>query len=227
MSKIYPINTVQIMSDNVFLSYGHSLDDYTTLQRNAAYFIAEENLSLHLGTLLVPTLITGTLYPYLNGMAVLEWGYVGQVYGLLVSDNYGNSQMLTDISYGLIDSDNGFFDTRAAVASFLGWSACTPCPGWHIDKYELVYQAGLPTGISMRPNMLMALTILSDIALKEMSELGLNEGVGDIGINSFSTAGYTESRVDLIRTALGTSARANYARKLVNNIKLTQALRMR
>ena len=227
MSKLYPVGTVQIMSDDVFLAYGQNTDDSTPAQRNAAYYIAEESLCSHLGTLLTPTILTGTLFPYLNGMAVLEWGYVSHVYGLIVSDNEGNSQMLTDISYALIDSDNGFFDTRLAVSSFLGWSACSPCPCGHIDKQELVYQAGLPTGVSIRPNMLMALTILSDIALKEMNTLGMNEGVGDVGIKSFSTAGYTESRVDLIRTALGTSARANYARKLVNNVKLTQAWRMR
>ena len=227
MSKIYPVDAVQIMSDSVFLAYGQNTDDSTPAQRNAAYYIAEESMCSHLGTLLTPTLITGTMFPYPNGMAVLEWGYVSHGYGLLASDNDGNSQMLTDVSYALIDSDNGFFDTRLATATFLGWSTCAPCPCGRIDKQELIYQAGLSTGISMRPNMLMALTILSDIALKEMSVLGMNEGVGDIGIKSFSTAGYTESRVDLIRTALGTSARANYARKLVNNIKLTQALRMR
>ena len=225
MSKIYPVNTVQIMSDSVFVAYGGETGTSTPAMRNASYYMAEESLCSHLGTLLTPTILTGTLYPYPNGMAVTEWGYVSQIYGLLGTDNLGNSQMHTDVSYALIDSDNGFFDTR--TASILGWSACTPCPCGRMEKQELIYQAGLQTGVSMRPNMLMALTILSDIALKEMSPLGMNEGVGDIGIKSFSTAGYTESRVDLIRTALGTSARAQYARKLVNNIKLTQALRMR
>ena len=88
---------------------------------------------------------------------------------------------------------------------------------------EVAYNSGLPTGTAMRPNMLNALTIMSDIALKEMSALGLNESTGDVGVKIFASNGYQEQRVDLIRTALGTSARAQYARKLVNNLKLTKA----
>lgn len=226
MSKLYPVDTVQVMSDSVFVAYGGETGTSTPAMRNAAYYIAEESMCLHLGTLLTPTIVTGTVFPLTNGMTVLDWGYVSEVYQLRTHTEDGDTQMITDVSWALRDADNGFFDAGSALSKFLGWS-CYPDYRPNFYSYDLAYKAGLQTGISMRPNMVMALTILSDIALKEMSVLGMNEGVGDIGIKSFSTAGYTESRVDLIRTALGSSARANYARKLVNGVKLTQALRMR
>jgi hypothetical protein len=89
------------------------------------------------------------------------------------------------------------------------------------------YESGLSTGTSMLPPVLNALTILADIALKDITDPHANEGVGDIGVQQWSSMGYSEIRTKLANSAFGSSARANRAMKLVEFIKRKKALRLR
>ena len=64
-----------------------------------------------------------------------------------------------------------------------------------------------------------ALTIVAQSELNEMSLATLNEAPGDIGVQEFSNQEYTEKRVALIKTRLGSSAVSNHARRLLMGIK--------
>jgi hypothetical protein len=224
----YPVDTVLIMTDDIFVMYGGETGTSMSGQRQAAYYIAEEAMSRHLQCLLNPLTITEPVYPTLGGTTELNWGRVHDVYSIKITDNRSVSHVITGTqsspidSWVIRDSLYGHVDVNNAIRKFLGYGY-EQYSNYGALNVELTYNSGLPTGTAMRPNMLNALTILSDIALKEMSALGLNESVGDVGVKIFASNGYQEQRVDLIRTALGTSARAQYARKLVNNLKLTKA----
>ena len=61
-------------------------------------------------------------------------------------------------------------------------------------QYQVVYEAGLPTGTANQPLMLAAMTAAAQIHLNEMfpGVVGVNEGTGDVGIQEFESFGYHE-----------------------------------
>jgi hypothetical protein len=59
----------------------------------------------------------------------------------------------------------------------------------------------------------LGLTTYADIILNEIQGYG-NEAPGDIGVTDYRNQQYSESRVALIRTAFGTSARAQFVHRL-------------
>jgi len=75
---------------------------------------------------------------------------------------------------------------------------------------------GLPTGTANLPGVEHALVIVAELALNEMIYPRANETVGDRGIESWSAQGYSEQRKRLKNTALGQSARANFAAELLD-----------
>ena len=83
---------------------------------------------------------------------------------------------------------------------------------------QIVYTAGLPSGTSFRSDVLLALTTYADIVINEITGYG-NEAPGDIGVQDFSNQQYRESRVQLLRTQFGTSARAQFASKLLTSLR--------
>lgn len=224
----YPVDSVLIMNDAVFVMYGGETGTSLPGQRQAAYYIAEEAMSRHLQCLLNPLTITEQVFPTLGGTTELNWNRVHDVYAMRITDNRSISHVITGTlsspidSWVIRDARNGHIDVNNAIRKFLGWGY-EQYSNYGALNVEVTYNSGLSTGTAMRPNMLNALTIMSDIALKELSALGLNESTGDVGVKIFSSNGYQEQRVDLVRTALGTSARAQYARKLVNNLKVYKA----
>lgn len=224
----YPIDTVLLLTDDIFVFYGGETGTSTPGQRQAAYYIAEEAMSRHLQCLLNPITISEVVYPTLGGTTELNWNRVHDVYSIRITDNQSVSHVITGSiaspvgSWVIRDARNGHIDVNNAIRKFLGWGY-EQYANTQALNVEVVYNSGLPTGTAMRPNVLNALSIMADIALKEFSPMGLNEAVGDIGVKIFASNGYQEQRFDLIRTALGSSARANYARKLVNNLKIYKA----
>lgn len=225
---IYPVDSVLLLNDSVFANYGGEDLDMPNGAKQAAYWIAEEHMSRHLGCLLNPLTIVERVFPTLGGTTELDWGYVNALYSIKITDNNSKVQVITGSnvspigSWALRDPIYGRIDVTNSIRKFLGWGF-EQYTNYGALNVDVEYNSGLQTGTAQRPNMLLGLTILADIALKEMSPLGLNESPGDVGVKIFASNGYSEQRVDLIRTALGTSARAQYARNLVNNLKLTKA----
>ena len=224
----YPVDNVLILTDDIFVAFGGETGTSTPAQRQAAYYIAEEAMSRHLQCLLNPLTIVETVYPTLGGTTELNWGRINNIQSIKITDNQSVSHIITGSlaspinSWVIRDATYGHVDVNNAIRKFLGWGY-EQYANTNALNVEVVYNAGLSTGTAMHPNMLNALTIMADISLKEFSALGLNESTGDVGVKIFASNGYQEQRVDLIRTALGTSARAQYARKLVNNLKLYKA----
>lgn len=213
MNGLYPYTSPIIMSDNVFFSNVPVRETGTNAQRQAAYLIAEETASADLGTLLKPTIVTGTfLFAH---QIMLDYGYVSQVYSVKFIDIeehvYWEVSGTANVFVHLLDEIYGVVDIDSM------WGYC--CAGWGTPyKVQIAYQAGLPTGTSMSSKVLLALSTYSDILLNEILGFG-NEAPGDIGVQRFSNQQYSETRVGLIRTAFGSSARAQFASRLLTSLR--------
>lgn len=220
----YPYSTAQIINDAVFLAYGGETGTSTSGQRNAAYFIAEKQMSEHIGTLLVPTTVTGSWYQPTNfNPLVTDYGHVTEVKSVFVNTSTLIDCTLTaNQACALIRNDGyGYLD----VIYILSVCNCTNIFGVPYSV-SVAYTAGLPTGTSMQPDMLLALTMAAQINLNEMDNHTLhNEGAYDIGVQRFNSLGYSEERVKLGHNAFGSSAAAQKIANLVKGYVRRPALR--
>ena len=210
----YAYSTPIILTDEIYSDYGGQLDNTTDSQRDAAYLISEMQLSSELETYLLPTIVTGTyLYNPLDKFLILEHSHVQRIIRTRFIDieEYAYwSQAGTDNIYlSLRDSERGLVD----IHSILGNYSCNHSYMYPY-KIEEVYEAGLPTGTANKPDILLALTTYANIVLNEIIGYG-NESSGDIGVQQFSNQNYSEARVKLLRTSFGTSARAQFVKKLI------------
>lgn len=243
---IYPFSSPIILNTSIFTSYGGRTGTFTANQLQNSYLVAEMQVSQYIGTLLLPTVVTGT-YPYMNSeRLVTDYGYVSRLLAVNVlskkagcttcslQDNDGCGYIYED-TYGYIDFKQVQFICGGAWWG--GWyGGGYPPPYIQTASYpyqiQLTYEAGLPTGTANLPGVLEALTIMAQIDLneKDPGNAGVNEGVGDIGIQRFSSMDYSETRRDssMKRTALGNSAKAMRAALLLDNSirKARRALRM-
>jgi hypothetical protein len=85
-------------------------------------------------------------------------------------------------------------------------------------KLRVVYEAGLPSGTSYQPHVLLALTTMAGVFLNEIIGFG-NEGDGDVGIEKFRNQQYSEERKFLLRTTFGASAKAQFVWKLLGSLR--------
>jgi hypothetical protein len=210
--KTYPFSAPIILNDTIFQLYGGQTGTWTAPQRTAAYLIAETQASNYIGSLLLPTVVTGT-WGYASRI-VTDYGYVHQVYAVnfLTINNPPTSVLTSNTGYSLIWEDTyGYLD----VFGLLGYCNCSG--GGIPYQVQVAYQAGLPTGVASQPSVLLALTMAAQISLNEMIFPSQNEGVGDIGIQSFSSMDYSERRVAMRRTAFGTSAKAEKIAQLIDS----------
>jgi hypothetical protein len=210
----YPYNNAIILTDTIFTLYGGHTGSSVPAQRQAAYFIAEIAASDDLSTFLLPTIVTGTfLYNPLRTF-LLDQGYVTKI-----------------IQTKFIDKDESVFQTVLGTANEYvtlldgeyGTVVIDPiCGGCNAGAYpfkvQFVYEAGFPSGTSYHPDILLGLTTYADIILNEIIGYG-NEAPGDIGVQDYKNQQYTESRVALIRTVFGTSARAQFVHKLLTKYR--------
>lgn len=226
---IYPFTTPLILNDTVFVEYGGKTGTFTQSQRQSSYLIAEMQVSNYLGTLLLPTIVTGT-YPYMGKNRIpTDYGYVSQLLNVNVKSK---GFLSTDCS--LVDNDAcgyiyqdtfGYIDFKqvalicglAIYGTFGGNAVVVPNVPYQI---EITYQAGLPTGTANLPPVLEALTILAQIDLneKDPGNSGVNESTGDVGIQDWRSLDYRETRSDhaLVKTALGSSAKSQYVKRLLD-----------
>lgn len=219
----YPFSTPQIMSDTVFIAYGGETGTSTSAQRQAAYFIAEKQMTEHIDTLLLPTTVTGTwFHPTNSGPLVTDYGYVTDIYSVSVNTtDLVDCTLTANSACAIIRNDKyGYLDLVYIL------SQCNCSLVGIPYSVSVVYQAGMPTGTSMRPDMLLALTMAAQINLNEIDNHTLhNEGAFDVGVQQFNSQGYSEQRVKLGHNAFGSSAAAQKIANLVKSYICRPALR--
>lgn len=219
----YPYFSPLVMTDDIFLLYGGKIGSSTTEQRQAAYLLAEEQMTEHLGAFLAQTVVTGT-YMWNGGNPFeLDYGYVKRILRVTVSDvNWYNScQVDTATGCAMIrDWKAGYVDLNYTLSC----GTCGSVVGYPPYNVQVVYESGLASGTVTQPAMLAALTIASQINLNEWDVSLSNEGVGDIGVQKFSNQAYSEERVKLGRNAFGSSALSQRAAKLVKKYRSRSGL---
>jgi hypothetical protein len=211
--KIYPYSSPIILTDTIFNLYGGQLDQFSPGQRTAAYLIAETQAASYVGTLLLPTVITGT-WGYSPNI-VTDYGYVSQIFSVnfLTIDSPTATVLTSNSGYAFIFNDTyGYVD----VFGLLGYCGCAG--GGIPYQVQVAYQAGLPTGVATQPAFLLALTMAAQLSLNEMIFPSQNESTGDIGIESYSSLDYSEKRVKARRTVFGTSAKAEKIANLLDGV---------
>lgn len=211
--QTYPFTSPIILTDDIFVQYGGQTGTFSVAQRSAGYLIAEKRATNYLGTFLLPTNVTGT-FPYnSNNFIVTDYGYVHQIYSAtLKSVNNLNTCTLKDT-----DGCAFIFEDTFGYLNFSCVQTQCPCSGWEQPyHYEIAYQAGLPTGTANQPDVLLALSVVAQEVLNEMSYPTMNETAGARGVEAWSSLEYSEKRKPLKSTALGQSARANFAAELLN-----------
>jgi hypothetical protein len=206
----YPYSSPIILTDAIFTAYGGHTGTSVNAQRQASYFIAERTATEDINTLLLPTVVTGTHLYSRSLDFMLDYGYVNSIIETKFIDK-------TEYTYFTVTGiDNvyvGLKDDLRGEVELTSW-AYDPM----LYKIQIVYNAGLPSGTSFSPDVLLGLTTYADIILNEILGYG-NEAPGDVGVQSFRNINYYETRVGLIRTVFGTSARAQFAHKLFTQLR--------
>ena len=228
MNDFYLVTGSAILTDEIFFGYGGT-EQGTSLQRYAAYAMAETFAAYEIGTPLIPTTFTGTFAWYPDNRLQLPWKRLQSVLSVTaLHELYCGCEPVEISGCAIImDADNGVIDLRQCGG---GGSACacawaTGYIGAMAKQVRIAYVAGVPAGMAAAyPGVLQGLTIAADLALTQMIDCGAD---GDPMINSFSDSGYGEVRGGLIMTAFGGSAKANYAARMFKPLKFFGALRMR
>lgn len=211
---IYPFSSPIILSDSIFLMYGGQEGNTLTEQRTASYLIAEKRVTNYIGTLLLPQIITGTFPANSNKFITTDYGYVHRVISakVLSVNNLQTCELSSDSGCVFIADDTFGYLNFSCIQSACG------CAGWKVPyQYQVVYEAGLPTGTASQADVLLALTVVAQEQLNEMIYPNANESPGARGIEQWSSLDYSEKRKTLKRTSLGQSARANFAAELLDN----------
>lgn len=211
----YPYSSPIILNDTVFVNYGGQVGSFTAGQLAAAYITAEMQATSHIGTLLKPTIVTGTFGYMGTNVIGTDYGYVHRILGvtILSKDNLTTCSMDETASCAYIWNDTfGYID----ITCMLTQCGC-PASVVYPYQYRIAYEAGLPTGTSTMPSMLLALTMAAQITLNEIAYPSANESTGDIGVTEFSSQQYSEKRKELKRTAFGNSAKANKVAQLIDS----------
>lgn len=219
---IFPYSSPIILNNQIFTENGGATGSFTHAQLQSSYLVSEILMTSYIGTLLLPIIITGTMNYMGTSRLVTDYGYVHQIYDVTVKSkaNGIDCTLRSDTGCAFIYDDTfGYIDFRR-VASYCNCGYLGAYPPYQIS---VSYQAGLPTGTANLAPMTEALTILAQIDLNEKIPglVGMNEGVGDVGIQKFSSMDdYHEERAKsaLIRTNLGSSAKAMYAKRLVDAV---------
>ena len=218
---IYPHSSPIILTDSIYVAYGGHTGTSVVAQRTAAYLIAEKQMTSHIGTFLLPTIVTGT-FPWPGGMhLVLPYGHINSIPNVTVLDQESLATCNLDESAGCAfvwDDTYGFIDVRKVAQT------CACCFGYPY-QVRVVMNAGLPTGSASQADMLLGLTMAAEINVNRITDPSANEGTGDIGIEEFSNLGYREKRIGLKRTAFGNSAKANEIALITNTYRKKRALK--
>lgn len=236
--QIYPFDHAIILNDANYIDYGGLTGTFTHNQLLASYWLAEMQVSNYIGTLLLPQIVTGT-YAFEGIQRVpTDYGYVHRILdvSILSQNSFSTTcDLKKNSGCAFIYNDTfGYIDVRQVMSAcnigYAGyWSIPYPVfPPTYPPMYnfsnpyqmQITYEAGLPTGTANQPGIMEALAILAQIDLNEKSPglVDVNEGAGDIGIQSFRSIDYAETRKagSLVNTALGNSAQSMRAKRLLD-----------
>lgn len=195
----YPYYSGVVLNDQVFLRFGGQTGSSTQAQRDAAYLLAESQMTEHLSSFLVPTIITGSVFYKWGTLFDAEFGHILRV--LAVS-----TEAITNINPTQTSVHSGSAFIRNAEYGYV--DVLLSCSYGNIHRTTMVYESGLNSGTVTQPDMLSALTLAAQINLNEWNVNLTNEGVADVGIQSFSNQSYSENRKYLGRTVFGSSPMA-------------------
>jgi hypothetical protein len=222
---IYPYTSPFILTDQIYADYGGHLDNSTSKQRDASFFIAERQVSQYLETYLMPTTITGTyLFRYTDKFLTLDNTYVNQVVKTSFLDTqesvYWSQLGTANVYVSLRDAEYGLVDIHYVLGN------CNGCAvSGYPYKVQEVYNAGFSSATSYQADILLALTTYADIILNEIIGYG-NETSGDAGVQKFSNQGYNEERFALINSSFGNSPRSLFIRKLLKARTRPRSIRL-
>lgn len=220
---IYPYYAPIILTDTIFEAYGGDTAPYSTNQLSIGYWLAEQQMTQHLGAYLTPTLVSGT-YPY---------DYPGQRLRL----DHGEILLVNSVQYGyascncVITSSAGCAFIEDAKQGYLIldnglWSMCTCFAGWPFNV-TIVDTSGFSSGTVYQPDILLGLVLAAKIDLAELFDpFGLEGGAGDPGIQEWSDGSHRESRVKLGTNIFGNTPIANKIKKLTLRLANRPALKL-
>lgn len=230
------VTTPAILTDDIFVAYGGLTGTTTVAQRQAAYSIAEGQAIQEIGTFLESTIVTGThSWPAMSQPLQLPYTHVSVISSVVAIHDAGcncaDDSVEIDGCAWLLDGDGGLVSLRECGNTLK--ASCSGCSCGHYGagplQVRVVYTAGLPANAANDPRLLMGLATAAQLALEQMTDPAAAEGgAGDPGIKSFSSLSYSETRADssFKETAFGSSARANYAAKMLRPFKFKRALKL-
>ena len=228
------VTAPSILTDSIFVAYGGHTGTATAMQCQAAYSIAEAQAAQEIGTFVSPTTVTGTYtWPPMMQPLKLEHDRLVSVGGVTAIHEAGcdcadDSVEIAGCAW-ILDADNGVVDLRACGNTIKASCAGCGCGGemGMPKQVRIVYTAGLPAAAAADPRLLLGLTTAADLALEQIIDpSGAEGGPGDPGVQSFGAQGYSETRTNLKMTAFGSSARANYAARMLSHFKFKGALKL-
>jgi len=209
---LYPYPNAFILTDALYSSFGGNTGSASDAVRQAAYQLAESAIYYDLETPLQLTTFTGT-YLYTNRFA-LDHTYVQEIIAVQYLD--ANGDVFYTVS-GTANYEVNFYDQERGVVLVYPAGCLSNCRsvGLYPDRVTVIYTAGIGSGTSYDPRILTALTQYATIQINEMVGYG-NEAPGDIGIKRYDNQEYSEERVSLLRTAYGSSAKANFIHQILS-----------
>jgi len=172
--------------------------------------MAEEQMTEHLSSFLVPTIITGSM----------TWRH-----NTLFETEFGNVQRLLLVNAEIIQNTDPlktkvYTGTALVRDDFHGYiDVVLPCDYGAIYKSTVVYESGMSSGTVTSPTILSALTMAAQINLNEWDVSLSNEGTADVGIQAFANQSYSEQRKYLGRTVFGDSPMAQRAARLTKKYR--------
>lgn len=227
----YPYTTPVVLTDEIYSEYGGETGTYAHAVRQAAYVGAERAFFAYTRTFLQPTTVTGTfVWPQMVPQRLpLNISFINSVDSVIAIDPEGGCDCDTLENDGcafIIDDRWGYLDIKRTESSLSMGCGCS----WRGDPIQarVVLNAGLPSGTAYSFGILSALRFIAEIGLNELFDPHKNESAGDIGVQSFSNQGYSEQRKVLLNTVFGSSARAQYIKKRIDQTLggMTPALRL-
>jgi len=214
----YPYFSPQVLTDGYFLMYGGQTGTSTVTQRQAAYLLAEEQMTEHLSSFLVPTIITGSAIWKHDTLFETEFGNVQSIFVVnaqtvqslnpLTTKTYTGTALIRDDFHGYID-------------------AILPCEYGAIYKSTIVYESGMSSGTVTSPTILGALTMAAQINLNEWDVSLSNESTADVGVQAYVNQSYSEQRKYLGRTVFGDSPMAQRIARMTKKYRTKPVVGLR